>query len=177
MAPPQVRFARKAIAAPHPGIAVTTDGATLELQAADMPLRNLILRDLQPVYRPNRTIVVRLDIQQPGAVTGALDNLSAYYRGLLVPPTSPANGIAITEAQLLGWERAPAASLGTAWSLAVGPMRMIERHFGRVERIADAVVAHGVDAGVLDRLQRFADRVTSSRQELAREDAVRSVKR
>jgi len=39
------------MASPHPGIAVSSDGARLEIRAADMPLRNLILRDLHPVYR------------------------------------------------------------------------------------------------------------------------------
>ena len=109
-------------------------------------------------------------------MTGTLDKLATYYRGLLLPPASPANGVAITEAQLDGWERAPAASLGTAWSEAARAMEMIERHFGRGDRIADTAAARGVDPGVLDRLQRFADRVTSARQELAREE-VRSMRR
>mgnify|MGYP006915257590 CR=1 FL=1 len=177
VAPPQGRFARRAMEALHPGIALSTDGATLEIRAADMPLRNLILRDLQPVYRSDGTIAVRLDIQQPGAVTATLDRLKAYYDELLVPPTSPTNGIAITAAQLAGWERAPAASLGTAWSEAANAMRMLERHFGRADRIAETPPARGVDAGVLERLQRFADRVTSARQELALEQAARSLKR
>ena len=175
--PAPARFARRTIPSPYPGIAVTSDGATLELRAADMPLRNLILRDLQPVYRPDRTIVVRLDIQQPGAVTGAVDRLAAYYRGLLVPPTSPANGVAISVAQLAGWERAPAASLATAWSPAADAMTMIERHFGSCERIAETAAAAGVDASVLERLQNFANIVTAARQELAQEQAMRSVRR
>ena len=54
---------------------------------------------------------------------------------------------------------------------------MIERHFGRGDRIADAAAARGLDPAVLERLQRFADRVTSARLELAREDVARSVKR
>ncbi|MGE0854135.1 MAG: Ti-type conjugative transfer relaxase TraA [Hyphomicrobiaceae bacterium] len=174
---PEGRFARRTIEAQHPGIAMTTDGATLELRAADMPLRNLILRDLQPVYRSDGTIAVRLDMQQPGAVTGALGRLAAYYDGLIVPPSSPTNGIAVTEAQLDGWERAPAASLGTAWSEATNVMRMIERHFGRAERISETPASRGVNADVIDRLQRFADRVTSARKELALEQAVRSLKR
>ena len=163
--------------AQHRGIAVSTDGATLELRAADMPLRYLILRDLQPVYRSDGTIAVRLDIQQPGAVTAALGRLGAYYDGLLVPPTSPANGIAVSEAQLAGWERSPAASLGTTWSEAANAMRMVERHFGRADRIAETTAARGLDPGVLERLQRFADRVMSARQELALEQVVRSIKR
>ncbi len=83
----------------------------------------------------------------------------------------------LTAAQLAGWERAPAASLGTAWSEAANAMRMLERHFGRADRIAETPPARGVDAGVLERLQRFADRVTSARQELALEQAARSLKR
>lgn len=173
--PPLGRFPRRAMDAQHPGIAMTTDGATLELRAADMPLRNVILRDLQPVYRSDGIIAVRLDIQQPGAVTGALGRLAAYYDGLLVPPSSPTNGIAVTEAQLDGWERAPAASLGTAWSGAANAMRMIERHFGRAERISETSAAPAIDAGVIERLQRLADRVTSARKAL--EQAMRSLKR
>ena len=177
VAPAQARFERRAIEAQHPGMALTTDGATLELRAADMPLRNLILRDLQPVYRSDGTIAVRLDIQQPGAVTGAMGRLAAYYEGLLVPPSSPTNGIAVTEAQLAGWERPPVASLGAAWSEAANAMRMIERHFGRADRISETPAARDSDAGVVERLQRFADRVTSARTELALEQAMRSMKR
>ena len=175
--PAPARFARQTMPSSHPGIVVTSNGATLELRAADMPLRNLILRDLQPVYRPNRSIVLRLGIQQPGAVTGALDRLAAYYRGLLVPPTTPVNGVAISEAQLAGWERAPAASLATAWSPAADAMTMIERHFGRGDRIAETAAAAGVDASVLERLHDFADNVTAARQELALEQAARSMRR
>ncbi len=177
VAPPQTRFTRRTIEAQHLGIAMTTDGTTLELRAADMPLRNLILRDLQPMYRSDGTITVRLDIQQPGAVTGALGRLAAYYDGLLVPPSSPANGIAVTEAQLAGWERAPVANLGTAWSEAADAMRMIERHFGPADQLSETLAARGVDAGVIERLQRFVDRVTLARTELALEQAVRSLKR
>ena len=120
---------------------------------------------------------MRLDIQRPGAVTEAFSKLVAYYSGLLVPPTLPTNGVAITEAQLEGWERAPAANLATAWSPAASAMRMVERHFGRVDRLATAVAAQDIDAGVLERLQRFADRVTAARQDVARDEAVRSRKR
>jgi hypothetical protein len=156
---------------------VTTDGATLEVKAADMPLRNPILRDLQPVYRPDKAIAVRLDIQQPGAVTEALGKLGAYYGGLLIPPPSPANGVAITEAQLAAWQSAPASSLVTAWSAAANTVGMVERHFGRLDRIAETAAARGVDRGVIDQLQRFADRVTSGRQEMVLEQAMRSWKR
>jgi len=121
--------------------------------------------------------VVRLDIQQPGAVTEALGKLAAYYGGLLVPPTSPANGVAITEAQLAGWERAPASSLATAWSAAAKAAGMIERHFGRLDRIAETDAARGVDPGVLTRLQRFSDQVMSARQEMAMDPALRPLKR
>ena len=137
VAPARPRFARQAMASPHAGIAVTTDGATLEIRAADMPLRNVILRDLQPLYRPDGVLAVRLDIQQPGAVTEALGKLAAYYGGLLVPPTSPANGVAVTEAQLAAWATAPASSLVSAWSDAAKAVGMIERHFGRLDRIAE----------------------------------------
>jgi Ti-type conjugative transfer relaxase TraA len=175
--PPRPRFARQAMASPHPGMIVTTDGATLEIKAADMPLRNPILRDLQPVYRPDKVIAVRLDIQQPGAVTEALGKLAAYYGGLLVPPTSPANGVAITEAQLAAWQSAPASSLVTTWSAAANTVGMLERHFGRLDGIAETAAARGVDRGVIDQLQRFADRVTSGRQEMVLEQAMRSWKR
>jgi hypothetical protein len=96
---------------------------------------------------------------------------------LLVPPSSPANGIAVTEAQLAGWERAPVANLGTAWSEAADAMRMIERHFGPADQLSETLAARGVDAGVIERLQRFVDRVTLARTELALEQAVRSLKR
>jgi Ti-type conjugative transfer relaxase TraA len=173
VAPPTPVFAAQAMVSPHPGMTVATDGAVLTISAAGMPLRNMILRDLQPVYRPYGTIAVRLDIQQPGAVTGALQKLTDYYSGLLVPPTSPANGIALTEAQLAGWERSPPANLGTAWSRATEGLRMIERHFGRTDRLAETAAAHGMDQGLLGRLQSFTDRVVAARAEVALEHLVR----
>ena len=51
---------------------------------------------------------------------------------------------------------------------------MIERHFGRGDKIAETVAARDLSAGVVDRLQRLAGRVTAARQELAREEVVRS---
>ena len=54
---------------------------------------------------------------------------------------------------------------------------MIERHFGRLDRIAETPAARGVDERVVERLQRFADRVTTARHEMAKEEAVRSWKR
>ncbi len=129
------------------------------------------------MYRSDKAIVVRLDIQQPGAVTETLGKLAAYYGGLLVPPTSPANGVAITEAQLAAWQTAPASSLVTAWSEATKAVDMIERHFGRLDRIAEPPAARGVEPSVLDRLQGFADRATAARQGTAMEQAVRSWKR
>ena len=173
VAPPTPVFAARAMVSPHPGMTLATNGAVLTISAAGMPLRNMILRDLQPVYQPNGTIAVRLDIQQPGAVTGALQKFTDYYSGMLVPPTSPANGIALTEAQLAGWERSPPANLGTAWSPATEGLRMIERHFGRTDRLAETAAAHGMDQGLLGRLQSFTDRVVAARAEVAQEHLLR----
>jgi hypothetical protein len=176
VAAPRATFERQAVPPPHPGLSITTDGATLEVRAADMPLRNLILADLQPVYRRDRTLVIRLDIQQPGAVTAAFDKLARYYRGLLVPPTSPDNGIAITDAQFAAASVAPAGSLGTAWSSSANLMTMIERHFGRLDQIADTPAARGIDLVVLDKIQSLANRVTDARAVVAREET-RSIRR
>ena len=168
--PPKPKFAARVVPTPHhPGISVTTDGATLDIRAADMPLRDAILSDLQPTYRRDGTIVIRLDIQQPDAVAETFDKLARYYRGLLVPPTSPDNGIAITEAQFAAAANAPAGSLGTAWSSATSLLKMVERHFGRADRIAETPAARSMDAGALEKIQGFADRVSAAQTVVAHE--------
>jgi Ti-type conjugative transfer relaxase TraA len=176
VAAPRPKFERQTVPSPHPGLSITTDGATLEVRAADMPLRNLILADLQPVYRRDRTLVIRLDIQQPGAVTEAFDKLALYYRGLLVPPTSPDNGIAITDAQFAAASVAPAGNLGTVWSSSATLITMIERHFGRLDQIAETPAARSIDPVVLDKIQSLSNRVTEARAVVA-QDQTRSIRR
>ena len=150
---PTARHELRVLGSTHPGYELSTDGAVYRIVSSPLPDRDAALAPLQPHYLAPNIATVRADLFPLAVVRERLGALETYYRGVVVPPTSPRDGLDVDRQQLAALVK---ASPGT---VAADPA---------ARRVAAMVAAHLANGGALppdvplaDSLMHVRDRVAA----------------
>jgi hypothetical protein len=150
---PPARHELRVLGSLHPGYELTTDGAVYRIVSSPLPNRDAVLAPLQPRYLSPDVATVRADLFLLAVVRERLGALDKYYRGAVVPPTSPRDGLDVDRKELAGLVKA------SPGAVAVDPA---------ARRVASMVAAHLANGGALppdaplaDALMQVRDRVAA----------------